>query len=36
MDAETGRLLSGTRSDPTGDVRFTFSYTTIFTPVQLP
>jgi len=36
MDAATGRLLSGTRSDPSGNVRWTFSYTTIFTPVQLP
>lgn len=36
MDAATGRLLSGNRSDPSGNVRWTFSYTTIFTPVQLP
>jgi len=36
MDAATGRLLSGTRSAPDGDVRWTFSYTTIFLPVQLP
>jgi hypothetical protein len=36
MDAATGRILSGTRTDPSGNVRWTFSYTTIFTPVQLP
>lgn len=36
MDATTGRLVSGTRSDPTGDVRWTFNYTALFTPVQLP
>jgi hypothetical protein len=36
MDAETGRLLSGTRRDPSGDVRWTFNYTGLFTPVQLP
>ena len=36
MDAATGRLLSGTRRDPTGDVRWTFNYTTIFLPVELP
>ena len=36
MDAATGRLLSGTRRDPTGDVRWTFNYTALFTPVALP
>ena len=36
MDAATGRLLSGTRRDPDGDLRWTFSYTTIFLPVELP
>jgi hypothetical protein len=36
MDATTGRLLSGTRRDPGGDVRWTFNYTALFTPVQLP
>lgn len=36
MDAETGRLLSGTRTDPTGSVRYTFNYTALFLPVELP
>ena len=36
MDAASGRLLSGTRRDPSGDLRWTFNYTALFTPVQLP
>jgi hypothetical protein len=36
LDATTGRLLSGSRTDPTGTTRFTFSYTTIFAPIALP
>ena len=36
IDVETGRLISGTRKDPTGNIRYTFSYTTIFAPIQLP
>lgn len=36
MDAATGRLLSGTRRDPASDVRWTFNYTALFTPVGLP
>jgi hypothetical protein len=36
MDAATGRLLSGNRTDPTGSVRWTFNYTQIFSPVELP
>ena len=36
MDVATGRLLSGTRVDPTGSSRWTFSYTQLFSPVELP
>jgi hypothetical protein len=36
LDANTGRLISGSRKDPTGTTRFTFSYTTIFAPIALP
>ena len=36
LDATTGRLISGSRTDPTGTTRYTFSYTTIFAPVALP
>ena len=36
MDAATGRLLSGNRTDPNGSVRWTFNYTQIFSPVELP
>jgi hypothetical protein len=36
LDTTTGRLISGSRTDPTGTTRFTFSYTTIFAPIALP
>jgi hypothetical protein len=36
MDSATGRLVSGSRTDPTGTTRYTFSYTTIFAPITLP
>jgi hypothetical protein len=36
LDPTTGRLLTGTHTDPTGSVRYTFSYTTIFAPIALP
>jgi hypothetical protein len=36
LDVATGRLISGSRTDPTGSTRYTFSYTTIFAPIQLP
>ena len=36
LDATTGRLISGSRTDPTGQTRYTFSYTTIFAPIALP
>lgn len=36
LDATTGRLISGSRTDPTGTTRFTFSYTSIFAPIALP
>lgn len=36
LDAATGRLASGSRTDPTGTTRYTFSYTTIVAPIALP
>jgi hypothetical protein len=36
IDAVTGRLVSGLRTDPTGATRYSFSYTTIFSPIALP
>jgi hypothetical protein len=36
QDVATGRLIGGSRTDPTGTTRFTFSYTTIFAPIALP
>lgn len=36
LDVPTGRLISGSRRDPTGTTRYTFSYTTIFAPIALP
>lgn len=36
LDSTSGRLISGSRTDPTGTTRFTFSYTTIFAPIALP
>ena len=36
LDAATGRLVSGSRTDRTGRTRYTFSYTTIFAPIALP
>lgn len=36
LDVATGRIVSGTRTDPTGTTRYTFSYTTIFAPIALP
>jgi hypothetical protein len=36
LDVPTGRLISGSRKDPTGTTRYTFSYTTIFAPIALP
>ena len=36
LDLATGRLVSGSRTDPTGITRYTFSYVTIFAPIALP
>jgi hypothetical protein len=36
QDVATGRLIGGSRTDPTGTTRYTFSYTTIFAPIALP
>ncbi len=36
LDPITGRLQGGNRVDPRGTTRYTFSYTTIFAPIQLP
>jgi len=36
LDPATGRIVSGSRTDPTGTTRYTFSYTTIFSPIGLP
>ena len=36
LDVASGRLIAGSRTDPTGTTRFTFSYTTIFAPIALP
>lgn len=36
LDANSGRVVSGTRTDRTGTTRFTFSYVTIFAPIALP
>ena len=36
LEVATGRLLSGSRTDPAGTTRYTFSYTTIFAPIALP
>jgi hypothetical protein len=36
LDSNTGRLVSGSRTDPKGATRYTFSYTTIFAPIGLP
>lgn len=36
LDVATGRLVSGTRTDPKETTRYTFSYTTILAPIALP
>ena len=36
QDVATGRLIGGSRIDPTGNTHYTFSYTTIFAPIALP
>ena len=36
QDVVTGRLIGGSRIDPTGSTHYTFSYTTIFAPIALP